>query len=135
MNIKGHDGKYYDRSREEEYRKNYPGTNEIKTKECNRCKKFLPVTTENFYKKKDCKDGFTGICIKCRKKEYLEKKNLKKTNKSKVEEKETEILSKETEILNKESIYEWVKSLPEDKKALLDPLKISAKIKEELFGK
>ena len=122
---KRHDGKFYDRSREGEYREKCISANEIKTKECNKCRKVLPATTENFYKKKDAKNGLAGICKKCRKDDYLEKNNLK-TNK--IEEKETEILSEK-------SIYDWVKSLPKNKRSLLDPLKISAKIREELFGK
>ena len=122
-----HEGKYYDRSKAEKYKKQDSDVEKIKTKKCRVCKTSKLATTENFYRDRHKKDGLQYVCKECEKKKYREKKKLK-TNKNKVKEK----MTKE---LNKEDTYEWVKSLPKERKDLLDPEKISAKIKEELFGK
>ena len=127
FSVDRHEGKYYDRSRAEKYKKQDSDANKIKTKKCRVCETSKSVTKENFYRDKDKKDGFQSVCKECEKKRYRERKKLK-TNKIKVKEK----MTKE---LNKEDTYEWVKSLPKERKDLLDPEKISAKIKEELFGK
>lgn len=97
---------------------------DIMKKKCAICKRILPLNADNFYRSKDKKDGFMSKCKECRK-EYLNELKLKK----KTDDKDTENLN------NEESIYEWVKTLPKEKRILLDPNKISNKIKEELFGK
>jgi hypothetical protein len=48
----------------------------MKTKECNKCGKVFPATTEYFYKNRTKKDGLTSSCAECRReytKKYYEK--------------------------------------------------------------
>ena len=45
-------------------------------KVCARCKRKLERTRENFYKRATNKDGFSTICIKCKKKKDQERRKL-----------------------------------------------------------
>ena len=128
-----HEGKYYDPSKKEKYIKRALKMTENKklSKECGRCHEIKPLA--EFVKNKNSKDGYRIYCKDCSNemgRMYYARRKLK-TLEPPIIEPEGPELGPEPE----ESIYEWVKTLPESKRALLDPDKISKHIIKELFSK
>lgn len=74
--IERHGGKYYDQSKADKYLKKCSRMNREFSKKCSKCGIVKPITAENFYRDKNCKDGFKQVCKKCMKKTYREKKMI-----------------------------------------------------------
>jgi len=132
--VESYNGKHYDRSKSNKYKKNIPETNSIYTKECIKCKKVLPATADNFYRDRYRYDGFMPKCKECKKREYHEKKAKQKSkiisfrvqkdvynnNKKEIRKKINELLKSEFENNVDEKIVELEKELNKLKSDNLD---------------